>query len=64
MTDSWPEHNRRAGDAKGGGKPEDIVGIVLRAVALAALALSIGLAASLLVDTRHGGYLGVPAAQR
>ena len=64
MTDSWPEHNRRAGDTKRRGESEDIVGIVLRAVALAALALGIGLAASLLVDTRHAGYLGVPAAQR
>jgi hypothetical protein len=64
MTHSWPDHKRRAGDEKRRGESDDIVGIILRAVALAALALGIGLAASLLVDTRHGGDLGVPALQR
>ena len=50
MTDT--PHNRRAADRRR--DPDDgTLGIVLRAVALAALALGLGMAASLLVDARH-----------
>ena len=42
---------------------EDVVGIVLRAIALAAIALSIGVGASLLLESRPAGYLAVPAAK-
>jgi hypothetical protein len=45
------------------GDSEDVVGIVLRAVALAAIALSIGVGASLLLEPRPAGYLAVPAAK-
>ena len=34
---------------------EDVVGLVLRSIALAALALAVGIAASLLVDARQVG---------
>jgi hypothetical protein len=57
-----PEKNRRASDTTRRRQPDDLVGIVLRAVALAALAISIGIGASLLVDSRHAGYLGVSSA--
>jgi hypothetical protein len=62
MTHLVPERNRRAGDAKRRDEAGDMIGIVLRAVALAALAISIGIGASLLVDSRHAGYLGVTRA--
>ena len=63
MTHSLPESKRRSADAKRRGA-EDAMGTVLRAVALAALALGIGVGASLLVDTRQPGHPGVPAAAR
>jgi hypothetical protein len=58
MTSFEPQERRRDPH----GDPSDMVGIVLRAVALAALAISIGIGASLLVDSRHTGYLGVTSA--
>ena len=42
---------------------EDVLGIVLRAFALAAIALCIGVAASLLLGSQPAGYLAIPAAK-
>lgn len=64
MRHSPHQEKRPPGGSKRRGGPDDVVGMVLRAVALAALALGIGVGASLLVDTRQAGYLGTPAAKR
>ena len=50
-------------DATRGGPQEDVLGVVLRACALAALALAIGVGASQLQEARPAGYLSVPAAK-
>ena len=50
MTHTLPPRNRRAADARHHERGSDTLGIVLRAVALAALALGLGIGASLLVD--------------
>ena len=64
MTDTLPPRNRRAADARRHEPGNDTLGIVLRAVALAALALGIGIGASLLVDARHMGHPGASTARR
>ena len=64
MTDTSPPRNRRAADARHRDPGSDTLGIVLRAIALAALALGLGIGASLLVDARHMGHPGSTAVPR
>ena len=60
MTDT--PRNRRAADRERRSADDGTLGIVLRAVALAALALGLGMAASMLVDARHESQPGGRAA--
>ena len=63
MASAASESPNRRPEARGR-DTEDVVGIVLRAIALAAIALGIGVGVSLLLEPRPAGYLGVPAAKR
>ena len=64
MTDTLPPRNRRARDPSNPDRGSGTLGIVLRAVALAALALGLGIGASLLVDARNMGHPAVGSARR
>jgi hypothetical protein len=64
MTETLPPRNRRAADTPRHHGASGALGIVLRAIALAALALGLGVAASLLVDALHPAQPGAAAARR